>query len=147
MWQSQGDNLNHEPSDGVKCETDCCPQGSIYSGWSGPNRGRKGRPDWQHQQATHSTGCQNQSRYQEGVEDCSIEVFSDRSRMNDSWTSFPSPDIEVACYGYDGIDAVKDALRAGLGCSTEVMPIKVILPSATLLLCYLIVSFWLECWF
>lgn len=34
-------------------------------------------------------------------------------------------DIEVACYGYEGIDAVKDALRAGLGCSTENMPIKV----------------------
>ena len=37
----------------------------------------------------------------------------------------PSVDIEVACYGYEGIDAVKEALRAGLGCSTEVMPIKV----------------------
>ena len=37
-------------------------------------------------------------------------------------------DIEVACYGYEGIDAVKDALRAGLGCSTEAMPIKVIQP-------------------
>lgn len=34
-------------------------------------------------------------------------------------------DIEVACYGYEGIDAVKDALRAGLNCSTEAMPIKV----------------------
>ncbi|KAG9465942.1 hypothetical protein GDO78_017491 [Eleutherodactylus coqui] len=34
-------------------------------------------------------------------------------------------DIEVACYGYEGIDAVKDALRAGLKCSTENMPIKV----------------------
>ncbi|CAB1335491.1 unnamed protein product [Coregonus sp. 'balchen'] len=34
-------------------------------------------------------------------------------------------DIEVACYGYEGIDAVKEALRAGLGCSTETMPIKI----------------------
>ncbi|NXS50130.1 IF2A factor, partial [Balaeniceps rex] len=34
-------------------------------------------------------------------------------------------DIEVACYGYEGIDAVKEALRAGLNCSTENMPIKV----------------------
>uniref|UniRef100_A0A8C1DSS8 Eukaryotic translation initiation factor 2 subunit 1 n=1 Tax=Cyprinus carpio carpio TaxID=630221 RepID=A0A8C1DSS8_CYPCA len=34
-------------------------------------------------------------------------------------------DIEVACYGYEGIDAVKDALRAGLNCSTEAMPIKI----------------------
>ncbi|OBS73925.1 hypothetical protein A6R68_15540 [Neotoma lepida] len=33
-------------------------------------------------------------------------------------------DIEVACYGYEGIDAVKEALRAGLNCSTETMPIK-----------------------
>lgn len=45
------------------------------------------------------------------------------------WSSFSlvsSPtDIEVACYGYEGIDAVKEALRAGLGCSTEAMPIKV----------------------
>lgn len=42
---------------------------------------------------------------------------------------WPSPlllaDIEVACYGYEGIDAVKDALRAGLNCSTEAMPIRV----------------------
>lgn len=37
----------------------------------------------------------------------------------------------MACYGYDGIDAVKDALRAGLSCSTEVMPIKVVVASAT----------------
>lgn len=41
---------------------------------------------------------------------------------------FGFPDIEVACYGYEGIDAVKDALRAGLNCSTEAMPIKVCVP-------------------
>uniref|UniRef100_A0A8C9SC84 Eukaryotic translation initiation factor 2 subunit 1 n=1 Tax=Scleropages formosus TaxID=113540 RepID=A0A8C9SC84_SCLFO len=34
-------------------------------------------------------------------------------------------DVEVACYGYEGIDAVKEALRAGLNCSTEAMPIKI----------------------
>nr|CAD7201675.1 unnamed protein product [Timema douglasi]CAD7575163.1 unnamed protein product [Timema californicum] len=34
-------------------------------------------------------------------------------------------DIEVACYGYEGIDAVKEALRAGLACSTEDLPIKI----------------------
>ncbi|MGH0131530.1 UNVERIFIED_CONTAM: hypothetical protein FKN15_046687 [Acipenser sinensis] len=34
-------------------------------------------------------------------------------------------DIEVACYGYEGIDAVKESLRAGLSCSTEAMPIKI----------------------
>ena len=34
-------------------------------------------------------------------------------------------DIEVACYGYEGIDDVKEALRADLNFSTETMPIKV----------------------
>jgi len=34
-------------------------------------------------------------------------------------------DIEVACYGYEGIDAVKQALRQGIACSTEDMPIKI----------------------
>lgn len=32
----------------------------------------------------------------------------------------------MACYGYEGIDAVKNALRAGINCSTEDMPIKVL---------------------
>jgi len=34
-------------------------------------------------------------------------------------------DIEVACYGYEGVDAVKKALKCGLNMSTEDMPIKV----------------------
>lgn len=34
-------------------------------------------------------------------------------------------DVEVACYGYDGIDAVKGALMKGLDMSTEDMPIKI----------------------
>lgn len=34
-------------------------------------------------------------------------------------------DIECACYGYEGIDAVKTALRAGLEQSTEELPIKI----------------------
>ena len=34
-------------------------------------------------------------------------------------------DIEVACYAYEGIDAVKAALRAGLAKSTESLPIKI----------------------
>jgi len=34
-------------------------------------------------------------------------------------------DIEVSCYGYEGIDAVKEALRAGLALSTDPMPIKI----------------------
>ncbi|KAK7835853.1 LOW QUALITY PROTEIN: hypothetical protein U0070_003944, partial [Myodes glareolus] len=34
-------------------------------------------------------------------------------------------DTEEACYDYEGIDAVKEVLRAGLNCSTETMPIKI----------------------
>ncbi|KAG5895531.1 hypothetical protein JTB14_010675 [Gonioctena quinquepunctata] len=34
-------------------------------------------------------------------------------------------DIECACYGYEGIDAVKAALKAGLALSTEELPIKI----------------------
>lgn len=34
-------------------------------------------------------------------------------------------DVEVACYGYEGIDAVKEALRAGLATSTDDIPIKI----------------------
>jgi translation initiation factor 2 subunit 1 len=33
--------------------------------------------------------------------------------------------IEVSCYGYDGIDAVKESLKSGLKRSTEEMPIKI----------------------
>ena len=34
-------------------------------------------------------------------------------------------EVEVSCYGYEGIDAVKEALAAGLQKSTEEMPIRV----------------------
>jgi translation initiation factor 2 alpha subunit (eIF-2alpha) len=34
-------------------------------------------------------------------------------------------DIEVSCFAYEGIEAVKKALMAGKQCSTEDMPIKV----------------------
>jgi len=34
-------------------------------------------------------------------------------------------DVEVVCYGYEGIDAVKTALRAGLEFGTEEVPIKI----------------------
>lgn len=37
----------------------------------------------------------------------------------------PCLDIEVACYHYEGIDAVKAALKKGLEVSTEDMPVKV----------------------
>ena len=42
-------------------------------------------------------------------------------------------EVEVSCYGYEGIDAVKEALAAGLHKSTEEMPIRVsYLPAITL---------------
>lgn len=34
-------------------------------------------------------------------------------------------DVEVTCFGYDGIDAIKKALRAGEATSTEGIPISV----------------------
>ncbi|XP_066249295.1 eukaryotic translation initiation factor 2 subunit 1 [Euwallacea similis] len=34
-------------------------------------------------------------------------------------------DIECACYGYEGIDAVKTALKTGLALSTEELPIRI----------------------
>lgn len=34
-------------------------------------------------------------------------------------------DIECACYGYEGIDAVKAALKEGLSLSSVEMPIKI----------------------
>ena len=33
--------------------------------------------------------------------------------------------FQVSCYTYEGIDAVKDALRAGIACSTEVVPVRI----------------------
>ncbi|CAB4064900.1 EIF2S1 [Lepeophtheirus salmonis] len=34
-------------------------------------------------------------------------------------------DVEVACYRYEGIDAIKEALRAGMACSQEDVSIKI----------------------
>ncbi|KAI2805428.1 Eukaryotic translation initiation factor 2 subunit 1, partial [Blomia tropicalis] len=34
-------------------------------------------------------------------------------------------DIDVGCYAYEGVDAVKNALRAGIACGNEDMPIKI----------------------
>ena len=41
-------------------------------------------------------------------------------------------EVEVSCYGYEGIDAVKGALTAGLQKSTEEMPIRVRFHSGTI---------------
>ncbi|OMJ07229.1 Eukaryotic translation initiation factor 2 subunit alpha [Smittium culicis] len=37
-------------------------------------------------------------------------------------------DVEVSCYGYQGVDAIKKALKAGEDCSTDEVPIKLIAP-------------------
>ena len=34
-------------------------------------------------------------------------------------------DVEVSCYAYEGIDAVKSALKSGLQQSTEEMPLEI----------------------
>jgi len=34
-------------------------------------------------------------------------------------------DLEVTCFGYDGIDAIKEALKAGEAFSSKEMPIKI----------------------
>jgi len=34
-------------------------------------------------------------------------------------------EIEVTCYQYEGVDAIKSALRKGMECSTEAVPIKI----------------------
>ncbi|GFY64726.1 eukaryotic translation initiation factor 2 subunit 1 [Trichonephila inaurata madagascariensis] len=44
-------------------------------------------------------------------------------------------DIEVACYGYEGIDAVKEALREGIKCSKEDMDIKINLIAPPVYVC------------
>ncbi|KAK2553688.1 Eukaryotic translation initiation factor 2 subunit 1 [Acropora cervicornis] len=41
-------------------------------------------------------------------------------------------DVEVSCYAYDGIDAVKNSLLEGLKCSSEEIPIKINLIAAPL---------------
>merc|ERR1712117_40477 len=40
--------------------------------------------------------------------------------------------IEVTCYTYDGIDYVKHALKTGISCGTEAMPIKINLVTSPL---------------
>ena len=46
-------------------------------------------------------------------------------------------DVEVVCTNYEGIDAIKRALRKGLELSTETMPIKVTLMIISITICQL----------
>uniref|UniRef100_A0A1L8DSF3 Eukaryotic translation initiation factor 2 subunit 1 n=1 Tax=Nyssomyia neivai TaxID=330878 RepID=A0A1L8DSF3_9DIPT len=61
-----------------------------------------------------------------GIEEHTLDVLLDNIKRK--LTSQPvkiRADIECACYGYEGIDAVKEALRSGLELSTEDLPIKI----------------------
>lgn len=65
------------------------------------------------------------------LDDCDItdevreKLLEDiRKRLTPSAVKIRS-DIEVSCFGYEGIDAVKSALMEGVKCTTEEMPIKV----------------------
>lgn len=61
-----------------------------------------------------------------GLEERTLDVLLDNIKRK--LTSQPvkiRADIECACYGYEGIDAVKEALRSGLELSTEELPIKI----------------------
>lgn len=61
-----------------------------------------------------------------GLDDHTKEVLlSNIKRKLTSQAVKIRADVEVACYGYEGIDAVKAALKAGLALSTDELPIKI----------------------
>ncbi|KAF7996249.1 hypothetical protein HCN44_001881 [Aphidius gifuensis] len=61
-----------------------------------------------------------------GLDESTRDVFvSNIKRKLTSQAVKIRADVEVACYGYEGIDAVKAALKAGLALSTEDLPIKI----------------------
>ncbi|XP_037935820.1 eukaryotic translation initiation factor 2 subunit 1 [Teleopsis dalmanni] len=61
-----------------------------------------------------------------GLDDQTKEVLlSNIKRKLVSPTVKIRADIECSCYGYEGIDAVKSALRTGLDLSTEELPIRI----------------------
>jgi len=67
------------------------------------------------------------------LDDCTFESEEEKSTLvvNIQHRLTPHPvkiraDVEVSCYAYEGIDAVKAALKAGLAHSTEDMPLKVV---------------------
>lgn len=61
-----------------------------------------------------------------GLDDNTKEVLLNNIRRKlTSQTVKIRADVECACYEYEGIDAVKAALKAGLDVSTEELPIKI----------------------
>ena len=45
--------------------------------------------------------------------------------MGSDSPNLSTTDVEVSCYAYEGIDAVKEALKAGLQQSTEELPLEI----------------------
>lgn len=61
-----------------------------------------------------------------GLDESTRDVFvSNIKRKLTSQAVKIRADVEVACYGYEGIDAVKTALKTGLALSTDDLPIKI----------------------
>lgn len=64
----------------------------------------------------------------EGIEmddDVRRELYANIARRMTPQPVKIRADVEVTCFGYEGIDAVKTALRAGEAISTEQIPIKI----------------------
>ncbi|CAI8037736.1 Eukaryotic translation initiation factor 2 subunit 1 [Geodia barretti] len=66
------------------------------------------------------------------LDDCSFSSEEEKETLlsNIRHRLTPHPvkiraDVEVSCYAYEGIDAVKEALKAGLQQSTEEMPLEI----------------------
>lgn len=72
----------------------------------------------------------------EGITPPSMEVYHDLiAQISHKMTPNPvkvRADIEVTCFSYEGIDAIKEALRAGEAAGTELVPVKIKLVAAPL---------------
>lgn len=61
-----------------------------------------------------------------GLDQQTLDVLLNNIKIKLTWQAVKiRADIECACYGYEGIDAVKVALKSGLELSTEELPIKI----------------------
>ncbi|XP_004525045.1 eukaryotic translation initiation factor 2 subunit 1 [Ceratitis capitata] len=64
-------------------------------------------------------------------DECGLDEYTKEVLLNNIKRKLVSPtvkiraDIECSCYGYEGIDAVKAALKTGLDLSTEELPVRI----------------------
>lgn len=72
----------------------------------------------------------------EGIDTTERDIYSDLvTQISRKLTPNPSKiraDIEVTCFSYDGIEAIKEALKAGEALGSEAVPIKIKLVAAPL---------------